>query len=458
MLLKGKQMKALLAYPPISLTNGWEGSLPFLENMVCLGSFLKHNGVEVIIFHEHPYSMTSFAQTIREHKPAIVCISVDSANFDSCFQMTALTKRIAPHSLTILGGPHATFFDTKILENIPSVDMVVRGEGEETLQEVIDILEKGRQDPSFENVLGITYRDAGKIRKNPNRPVIEDLDTLPFLSYELLDMDKIEADSWPGCYAIHIGRGCSFPCHFCADRVIWNRNYRCKSPGKIIEEIKYCLNNYPAKGIFFGSDTFTANKARTRELCELLIQEDMGIDWCCTSRIDCVDNDLLVLMKKAGCRMMAYGVESLSDTMIKLMKKNYSSALAMDVLRKTHALGIDTRFGLIFGFPGETEQTLKETLVNLNQLDPEIICKGAALYQLHPGSSFYNEAKEQGWIDDDRWFKGYKMEDFFHHYHSPAFAQKVSACRDAVLRRYEEQMIARNPITRRILQRRQKQV
>jgi anaerobic magnesium-protoporphyrin IX monomethyl ester cyclase len=449
MSLKDRKMKALLAYPPISLTRGWEGSLPFLENLVCLGSYLKHNGVDVVIFHQHPYSMTSFVEIIRQQKPAIICISVDSANFDSCFQMTALAKKISPDSLTILGGIHATVFDAKILEYVPSVDLIVRGEGEVTLQEILDIMET-QQTPSFKNVLGITYRDGKKICKNAERPVIEDLDTLPFLSYDLLDMDKIEADSWPGCYAIHTGRGCSFPCHFCADKAIWNRYFRCKSPKKIIEEIKYCRDNYPIKGVFFGSDTFTTNKERTRELSELLIQENMDIDWCCSTRVDCVDEDLLALMKKSGCRMIAYGVESLSDDVLQAMKKNYSAALAMDSLRKSHAVGIDTRFNLIFGYPGETERTLRETLSNLTQLHPEIMCKSAALYQLHPGSGFYNDAKEKGLIDDDMWFKGYKMDHFFDLYHPPEFAKKASACRDAVLRRYEESMTARYPLTRRL--------
>jgi len=457
MVKKDRQKKALLAYPPISLSRGWEGSLPFLENLVCLGSYLKNNGVETIVFHEHPYSMANFIEIIRQKKPAVVCISVDSANFDSCYYMAEIVKKITPDCLTILGGIHATFFDIKILEHVPFVDMIVRGEGEVTLQEILDIMEENYH-PSYKQVLGITYRDQGKICKNADRPVIADLDTLPFFSYELLDMDEIEADSWPGCYAIHTGRGCSFPCHFCADRAIWNRNYRCKSPGRILEEIKYCRDHYPINGIFFGNDTFTANKVKTRELCELLIQENIGIDWCCSTRVDCLDDDLLVLMKKSGCRMIAYGVESLSDIMLQHMKKNYSAALAMKVLRKSNELGIDTRFNLIFGYPGETEQTLKETLTNITQLDPAIICKSAALYQLHPGSGFYNDAKEKGWIKDESWFTGYKMEHFFDLYHPPEFARKVAACRDAVLRRYEESLQERYPLTRRNLHRRQVQV
>ena len=444
---KYRQMKALLAYPPFSLTQGWEDGLPFLDNMVCLGSFLKHNGVEVTVYHEHPYDITSFVQIIQEQQPDIVCLSCDSANFDSCVKFTALSKKIAPHTLTVWGGYHATFFDTKILEHVSSLDIIVRNEGELTLQEILNILQENPQNPCFKNVLGITYKNAGKIHKNQSRPVIHNLDTLPFYSYDLLDMNKVYHDfSWRGCYPIHTGRGCSFPCRFCADKASWGRNYRYKSPKKIIEEVKYCRDNYPIEGVAFAENLFTVNKARTKELCKLLIQEKIEIDWGCSTRVDLVDDDLLALMKESGCKKINYGVEHLSDKMLQLMKKGYSSDLAMDILRKTHAHGIYASFYLILGFPGETEKTLAELLTKINQLDLEINCTTSSIFQLQPGSDSYNEAKEKGTINDDMWFKGYSSKIFFHSFHPPEFRKKILACKHAIMNRYKGKINRRNHI------------
>jgi anaerobic magnesium-protoporphyrin IX monomethyl ester cyclase len=444
--LDASKIKILLAYPPKSLKEGWDGFLPFPENIACLGSFVKEKNADVKIYHDHPYKASSIMDIIRDQKPHIFGMSCDSANFDTCFLLAKWAKNIDKNVLVVLGGNHASFFHSMILEKIPWIDIVVRNEGELTLGEICECLIKNDRCPDFKNVKGMSYKAGQKIHSNPDRPFIDNLDTLPPMSYDLLDMVKIKLDSQQGAFLIHTGRGCCFRCQYCADKGIWKNIYRYKSPKKIIEEIEICKKKYKAEKIFFSEDTFTTNRQRITQLCQLLKDKKIKIKWGCNTRIDCVEKKLLIKMKSAGCTMIAYGAESLSDTVLKLMKKNYSAALACDVLNLTNKLKIDARFNLILGYPGETEKTLQETLTNIKKLDKNVFCKAVSFFQLHPGSPIYDLLRTKKIIDDSMWFSGYKINEFLSSKYPKFFIKIIKKYMHVIERNFDRQRRLRNYI------------
>lgn len=412
-------MKVYLTYPPESFNIGWGGVLPFPMGSVSLASYLIERGVATKIYHDEPYRLNDFLKLIDEFKPDVVGMTCDSSNHRSCFKISQFIKKIDNEILVILGGIHATFFDEIILKKIPTVDIIVRGEGEATLSEILPSLKKSND--LLRDVAGITFRSKNEVFRNPDRPFIADLDSLPFLKYDLVDMKRTHSGTFLDWWPLHTGRGCRFACKYCADVSLWKRVYRFKSSGRVLDELRACQKKYHCKGFLFNDLTFTTNRMRVFELCRKLIEEKMAIRWGCYTRIDCVDKKLLEIMAASGCQLIVYGVESFSDKMLKLMGKGYRIEKAVHMLNYTNTLGIDTRFELLLGFPGETKDTLKETIMNLKQLDKGVIYNNINKFKLHPGSIIYNIVQKKGLVNAESWFSGFRMERFTHIFYSDIF-------------------------------------
>ena len=433
-------MKIILNYPPESLEKGWQ-FFTFPMALVCLASFIKNRkeDTEVKLLHNVSYCKDNLVKTIKDYKPNIVGFSCDSANFNNCFELANLVKAIDKNTYVILGGIHATFFHRAILERIPPVDIIVRGEGEETLLEIIESIERTNNRADFSKIKGITYRSNDRVFVTPERPFIKNLDTLPFLSYDLIDMKKIESYTFPGWWPLHTARGCCYRCEYCATIGNWRGVYRFKLAQRVINEIVYCYSHYNIKGFFFNDMSFTINKKRTYEICRIIIEKKMKIKWGCFTRIDCVDKDLLKIMRAAGCRIIVYGIESLSNKMLKAMRKGYEVSLAIKNLNYTNKTGIDTRFELLLGFPSETEGTLRETLGNIKRLDNGVIYNNVNIFQLHPNSKIYNRIKDLNLVNDEAWFSGFKMENFIHIYYPRSFIERIYETKKAIERMFEEE-------------------
>jgi len=424
-------MKTLLVHPPCSL-NEKQKTLRFPLGIVCLASYLKKKGQDVRIYHESAFSARGLIKILKDYRPDIVGLSCDSANADACFELSRTVKTINNHALVILGGIHATYFHRQILKHIPTVDIVVRDEGEETLTEIVSHLTKGKTPDQLKNIRGGTYRANRGIVAAPDRPFFDNMDRLPFLSYELLDMAKILpyshnfADWWP----VHSGRGCCYNCKFCASVGQWKRTLRVMSPQRVMEEIDHCREQYHIRHCFFYELTFSINKPRVLQICRLM--KNSGIKWGCRTRVDDVNPALLKEMRRAGCERIVYGVESFSDRMLKLMGKTYTAAAAAKALKASHDTGIQSFFQVMLGFPGETEETLRETVKAIREIPKGIICNAVNIFQLHPGSPMYALMKKLGMIDDEAWFKGFKMEDFIRIYYPAEFIKKIYRARDEI--------------------------
>jgi radical SAM superfamily enzyme YgiQ (UPF0313 family) len=263
----------------------------------------------------------------------------------------------------------------QVLEDCTAVDLVVVGEGEYVFEALIKNLQTGS--PGLREIKGLAWRDSsGRIVINERQPLIDNLDELPLPAYHLLDMSKYvphptQYKLLPN-FPVIVQRGCPFNCAFCNARAVHGRRVRSKSIDRVIEELKLLKNKYKAKGIYFQDSTFTVNKDFIKQLCQRLIEEKLNLVWACNSRVDCVDEDLLALMKKAGCWMVTYGIESGNQKSLDLLNKRTNVAQIENAVGLTHKMGINAFCSYILAIPGETFEDGLNTIRFARKLGAQI--------------------------------------------------------------------------------------
>ena len=283
----------------------------------------------------------------------LIKLDADVYGFGSISSSYPLTVRLArevrrarPDALILFGGPQASSVDSDTLEAFPFIDAVVRGEAEEILPQ---LLARG-----FDGISGVTFRSKGQVVRIADRLSLPELDSLPAPAYHL----------WPGiekCAAIPLeaGRGCPFACTFCSTSRFFQRRYRLKTPRRLIEQMQQLQRVYGAAAFHLIHDTFTAVRPQAIEFCEALIERGARYTWTCSSRTDCVDEELLDLMARAGCAGIFFGIETGSTSMQRAIGKRLDLAHAADVLRYADSRKIRSAVSLIAGFPDETEDDLR---------------------------------------------------------------------------------------------------
>lgn len=429
---KKNKPSILLTYPPASIARGWDKN-HFPMTQLLLASFLEQEGLRADIYHEFPYSIPQILNLIKRHRPLAFGMTCDCANLQSCAQLAAMVKASDRNIYVILGGVHATLYHRDILEHFPQFDIIIRGEGEVPLAETLS-----RLDHLDTTIKGITFRKNASLEVNSEQLSPLDCNKLPNLSYHLLGEAAIKnfefTNKW---WPLHSGRGCCFNCTFCASGRFWEYCYRVKDPKCLVEEIIYCQRHYQARRFSFDDLVFSVNRKRIHDLCEELRHRQLKIEWCCDTRVDCVDKQLLKTMWEAGCRRILYGVESFSDKILKLMNKNYTGTRALEMVNFSKDLGMQTKCHVIFGFPGETETTLKETLDHIHRLRTGIFCN-PIIFHMYTGTDIYDMAKKQGLVKDKWWLSGYSIDDFTHRYYSPRFLRKLFLIRDKIQHQFKK--------------------
>jgi radical SAM superfamily enzyme YgiQ (UPF0313 family) len=356
--------------------------------------------VDVIDCQALKLSYEEFKSEIGKRQPNIVGITSTTLTYKSALRIAKIAKEVCPSCITLLGGSHVTFWDDKALQECPSLDIVVRKEGENTLLELVQKLEAGK---SFRDVLGTTCRKDGKIVRNPDRPYIENLDDLPFPAHHLWPIERLRKYGTV-IFPLVTSRGCVYWCDFCTAVRMFGRRYRMRSPKSVVDELEFLHNTYGAYQFTFYDDAFTVDQQRVAEICEEIRNRKLKIKWDCETRVDMVTKELLRNMKEAGCIAVWFGVESGSQQVLDAMRKGFSTTQTVRAFKWAKEAGLMTVANVILGFPGETKETAWETVKFVESLNPNDV--GYYIATPYPGTPLYDSVKENGQLritDFDRY-------------------------------------------------------
>jgi len=315
-----------------------------------------------------------------------------------------LIKKYHPNKFVVVGGALATSAPELVINKMDA-NAIILGEGENTILELANALEKKS---NLKEVNGLWFMDGKKVMKNDSRKLIKDLDSLPFPVWDLFPIENYLKTpfltSIPAAYkSINIStvRGCPFACKFCYN-VFGKRTSRTRSVDSIISEIKFLQNKYGVKAFMFCDDLFTVNKTRVFEFCNKVINQQLNILWRASSRVDTIDEEMLVIMKRSGCVGISFGLESGSQKVLESIGKGITVEQSKKAVRLMKKVGIPISSPFMIGAPVESVETIKETVNFIKEMDLFV----PTIFIINPyhGSEFYDYAMKKGLIKDEERF------------------------------------------------------
>jgi radical SAM superfamily enzyme YgiQ (UPF0313 family) len=360
--------------------------------------------VDIIDCIAEKMSWPEFESLVLKKKPKYIVTNVISSIVSNDMYVADVGKKMGAQTIAI--GPHVTALPDETLRDSPKLDYLILGEAEESLRELIDSLEDGTD---LKRVKGIGFRsENGSAVITEKRPPIENLDDLPYPRHDLLPLDRYNLPLIGKRYTfVMTSRGCPFNCTFCRSPVMWGKKVRKRSPDNIIGELKV-LKNLGVKNIIFHSDTFTLDKNWTIELCRKMVDEQLEMRWMANSRANTIDKEMLQWMKKAGCWMVAYGFESGSQKILDNVKKEITLDQIKKAAQWTKDAGIGVWGYFIIGLPGETKETIDETIRLAKELPLDLV--NFAVGAPYPGTGFFEYVEKNGYLLSKNW------EDFDQNY------------------------------------------
>ena len=397
--LKGKKPKFMLSIAPWDM---WEGEPDTIYplGIAYLAAVLEKEGYEVdvlnLTYGNWEDAKEEVAKRIKKFDPDFFGISILSNSRISALKLISVVKEIKPDIPIFAGGVHTTFMYEQILNAFP-VDIAVLGEGEITTIECLDAIIKKKSVNDFKAIKGIAFKHEGKIIKTELRERIRNLDDLPIPKHELFKEIIIKTKN----AFIMSSRGCPFGCSFCPSSAFWGRCITKRSPENVVKEIMYLLKHFPTiEQISFEDDEFACDNNRTIGICNLLIKNNIKIKWTCLARVSSINEELIILMKKAGCIQITFGMESGSQRILDLLGKK----VKIDELVKAYKLckKYDIAAGVltIVGLPGENKKSVNETIKTLRKMGA---VSEPAILIIYPGTEVYRLAKEKGLMTDEYW-------------------------------------------------------
>ncbi|MCX8187976.1 MAG: B12-binding domain-containing radical SAM protein [Nitrososphaeria archaeon] len=344
-------------------------------------------------------SLRELERRISGFDPDVVGITATTSMMPDVYEVAKIVKGVNEGALVLLGGPHATFMAHEILRECPHVDLVVRGEGEETLREILGKLEKGH---SFRDVLGVTYREGGLIKDNPPRPLIRDLDALPHPEYDLLPMEKYVVNG-VRFGAVMTSRGCPYNCVFCSSSLQFGKGWRSHSVDRVIDELKILSEEFGVKEVEFLDDTFTLNPKRVEEISKRVVEEKLDISWSASSRVNTFNYQIGCSMRRAGAHTVYFGIESGSDRTLKFIEKGISRMQSVEAVKAAKRAGLRVLGSFVMGFPYETEDEIRETISFANRVGVDLA--QFTIATPYPGTRLWEIALEKNLLLTRNWRK-----------------------------------------------------
>jgi len=362
--------------------------------LASIAAVLEKEGYNVEIIDANALQLSD-SDIVRETGDAdVVGITAMTPYINSAVRIIKELKKEKSGSAVILGGAHVTVLSEETLSNVSEIDIVVRGEAEETVRELYGVLESGS---SLQNVHGITYRANGEPKSTPATPPIMELDSLPFPAYHLLPLNSYKLHPPHGrklpFMAMLTSRGCPYNCIFCS-KPIFGRQLRSQSPQRIVSEIEYLEERFGIQEIAFYDDIFTLDNKRITKLTKEFRKHNLNIPWTCETRVDLITEELLEEMKRAGCYMIAYGIESGSQNILNNLRKKITIEQAREAVKMTHNTGIQSVGYFMLGSPGEAPTTIRQTIDFAKRLPLDFA--QFSITVPYPGTDLYSLYLKQG--------------------------------------------------------------
>lgn len=372
-------MRVLLVNPPTPLE---ERPNPPL-GLAFVAAALEDADVEVQIVDTvtHPLGRTRLARRIAEFQPDIVGATAVTMTYHGARQVIRDVKAIDSSILTMMGGPHVTFTPRETLAEMPELDLVVMGEGDRT---VVDVVREAANGRDWSQVRGLAFRGAdGAVVVTPGQETV-DVNTLPQPARHLLPLGRYRALRMP--ISITTARGCPFPCIFCSARDMAGAKIRNRNADIVVDELED-LAGLGFHQINIADDLFTGRKRHCLAVCDEILRRGLKITWSCYSRVDTITPELLARMKDAGCKTMAFGIESANAEILKAVRKGITIPKTLEAIEMCVAAGIDPHCSFILGLPGETQETIAETLAFCERIQTMGASYGIHLLAPFPGTA-----------------------------------------------------------------------
>ncbi|MBL0716865.1 MAG: radical SAM protein, partial [Desulfosarcina sp.] len=349
--------------------------------------------VEILNFYDLDKDSPIIRNILIEKKPDLIGFSILHVNRWGGIEIARIAREIFSDIKIVFGGIGATFLWKHLLTHFKEIDYIITGEGEYPFLNLVKALQ-GEKSLRFSDIGGLVFRNGDKIKKNEPLKHIENLDNLPnpaaYFTYQHLSLT----------------RGCPGNCTFCGSPQFWGKGVRFHSSDYFVNQIEMLYN----KGViffYFSDDTFTLKKNLVIDICKKIIKRNLHISWAAISRVNYINEEILLWMRRAGCIQISYGVESGSEKIRKKLNKNISTYDIKKAFDLTVKYGILARAYLIYGCPGENESTIKESIDLINQIQPLSLVFYILL--LFPGTALYEDFKKRCKVNDDIWLD--KVED-----------------------------------------------
>ncbi len=399
-------LRVLLLTPPKDLGIGdvkrpWVSTQPL--GIAYVAAAVRDAGFEVKVIDAYSlgFSGEKIRTEIEAYQPHLVGISTLTPQWPDTVKMAAIVKSVDEKIINVVGGPHVTALPEQAAAT-EGIDVGVIGEGEATMQALCRAIAEGS---ALDAVEGIAFSRVGEVIVTPSRPYITDLDQLSFPAHDLLWEPKLynPYPSWgkAGNFSCIIsGRGCPYNCSFCDVTSQQGKQYRLRSAKNIVDEMIWLNREFGVSMFSFRDPSMVCNRRRLLEICDLIGANGLDIVWNCNARANEVDTEMLMAMKKAGCRVLQYGIETGNPKMLKEIKKITPEKViaAVDATRRA---GIYSHGYFLFGFVDETRETIKDTIEFARRLDLD--SAGFAVMVPFPGTQEYEKYKREGLLLTEDW-------------------------------------------------------
>jgi len=371
------------------------------QGILSIAAYLEKEGHDVVVYDclgpHAPVDLNAQARAILAFKPQIVGFSATTSSFPDAADLAQKIKEQSPAVITVCGGVHVSALEGRLLNEYPSLDYLVAGEGEMTMAELA-------ADIDVAQIKGLIWRQGTDAITNEPRPQITDLDSLPFPAYEKLTgfphdyhLPLFSYINTPGSTMI-TSRGCMYQCSYC-DRSVFKKGFRYNSANYIYEHMKHLRAEFGVRHINIYDDLFTANRPRIVELRDKLTRFPLGINFNCAVRVGFTDDDLLRMLKDAGCLMVSLGIESADPQMLARHKSGVSLDDVRDTIKRIQAAGLRAKGLFMMGLPGETEESIRLTsdfILSLGLDDMNM-----AKFTPFPGAPLWTSIRKEGTFEEN---------------------------------------------------------